>query len=230
MELSVVLPCYNEEENIEASVRAVAAWLVADGIQGEVIVVNDGSRDRSADVLQRLSKEMPLLKIVTHERNRGYGLAVRSGCDAVTLEWIGFMDSDGQFQPEDFQGLLAHTSTFDCVVGRRRKRADGFIRNAYGKVLGLFICLVFGIWIRDVNCGMKIFKRDIWARIRPTNAVEKLFNTELFLNLKRQTIVWKQVDVPHYPRRAGTPTGGSGRVILRMFKEMYDLKRAQGRA
>jgi hypothetical protein len=80
------------------------------------------------------------------------------------------------------------------------------------------------MWVRDVNCGMKLFRRDIWKTIRPTRGVEKLFNTEMFLRLKRNKIPWMTVNVPHYPRLLGTPTGGSVRVILRMFKELFDLR------
>ena len=98
----------------------------------------------------------------------------------------------------------------------------------FGKVLGAMNILVLGLWVRDVNCGLKLFRRDIWKDIRPTRGVEKLFNTEMFLRLKQKKIPWHQVNVPHYPRRAGTPTGGSVRVIVRMFKELWDLRTKAG--
>lgn len=226
MELSIVLPCYNERENIEVIARSVVEWLKTSKIDGEVIVVDDGSRDASAEILERLQKEIPMLRVVTHEKNQGYGVAVRSGCDEARKEYIGFMDSDGQFKVEDFNRLLPHLKQYAFVTGRRRKRADNIVRNTYGKILGLFIWITLNLWVRDVNCGMKVFHRGIWPKIRPVHGVEKLFNTEAFLNLRREGIPWYQVDVPHYPRRAGTPTGGSFRVILRMFKELIALKRA----
>jgi hypothetical protein len=86
---------------------------------------------------------------------------------------------------------------------------------------------VLGVWVRDVNCGMKVFRRDIWPRIRPEFGVEKLYNTEMFLRLKRGKIPWKTVDVPHYPRKAGAQTGGSPRVIARMFWELWRLKKGK---
>ena len=95
----------------------------------------------------------------------------------------------------------------------------------FGKVLGGMNVLIFGLWVRDVNCGMKVMQREIWNTIRPTYGVEKLFNTEMFWRLKLAHIPWKYVDVPHYARMAGSPTGGSIRVIARMFKEMWDLRR-----
>lgn len=224
--LSVVLPCFNEEPNIAASVRDVESWMKKAGISGEIIVVNDGSRDKSEQVLKDLQKDIPSLKVVNHEVNQGYGVAVRSGCDAAVSEIIAFMDSDGQFHAEDIGLLLPAFDHYDMVTGRRRKRMDGFVRNTYGKVLGLFNWAVFGLWVRDVNCGLKAFKKSVWPSIRPVYGVEKLFNTELFLRLKRQRIAWETIPVPHFPRRAGTQTGGSPRVILRMMKEIINLKKS----
>jgi glycosyltransferase involved in cell wall biosynthesis len=230
MHLSLVLPCYNEEENAEAAVRDVFTWFLRAGIDGEVIAVNDGSRDRTQQVLEGLQKEFPQLKIVRHERNLGYGAAVRSGCDAAEGEIIGFMDSDGQFRAEDLRILLVHIDEYPFVTGRRRKRADPVIRVIFGKLLGLMIFLTFGVWIRDVNCGMKIFRRSIWPSIRPVSGLEKFFNTEMFLNLKDQNIPWQQVDVPHYRRERGSPTGGTLGIIIRMFRELAALKRSRFRS
>lgn len=222
---SIVLPCFNEQETIVQTVNEVLEWMHATNKQGEVIIVNDGSKDRSGEILTELASTHPEVRIVTHEKNQGYGIAVRSGCDAAQSEIIGFMDSDGQFKPQDFDLLLPKLEKAAFVTGRRSRRADPFLRNMFGKILGAMNVLVFQIWIRDVNCGMKVFTRETWLRVRPTVAVEKLFNTEMFLRLKRNRIPWITVNIPHYPRRAGTPTGGSPRVILRMFKELWDLKK-----
>jgi glycosyltransferase involved in cell wall biosynthesis len=224
MNISVVLPCYNERENIGPAIADVAAWMMTRQIDGTIIIVDDGSKDGSAEILAGYAKKNPNITIITHEKNRGYGLAVRSGCDAAVTEWIAFMDSDGQFRAADLDLLLARTADFPFVTGRRRHRADGFVRNTFGKILGCMNLVILGLWVRDVNCGMKLFRRDIWPQIRPTKGVEKLFNTEMFLRLKRKRIPWTQVDVPHYPRMHGNPTGGSVRVILRMFKELWDLR------
>lgn len=224
MNLSVVLPCYNEELNIAAAVRDVHQWMQSEHITGDIIVVDDGSKDRSLQVLAEMKQEVPSMKVVQLEKNGGYGIAVRAGCDAATTEWIAFMDSDGQFEAKDMNMLIAFTNQYPFVTGRRAHRADSFIRNMFGKVLGAMNVIVLGLWVRDVNCGMKMFRKDIWHDIRPTRGVEKLFNTEMFLRLKRKKIPWHQVNVPHYPRKLGTPTGGSIRVIIRMFKELWDLR------
>lgn len=226
MQLSVVLPCYNEETNIEAAVRDVDAWRKRSGQEAQIIVVNDGSKDRSLEVLRKLEKEIPDMTIVDRPKNGGYGMAVRDGCDAATTEWIAYMDSDGQFKAQDLDLLLARSGGQQFVTGRRQKRADPFIRNVFGKILGAANYLVLGVWVRDVNCGMKLFRRDTWKRVRPSHNVEKLFNTEMFMNLKHEGITWETVDVPHYPRLSGTPSGGS-RLIMRTLEELMELRRAK---
>lgn len=204
--------------------RDVASWMKNAKVKGEIIVVNDGSTDQSSAVLKKLEKEIPHLRIVDLKKNGGYGIAVRAGCDAATTDIISFMDSDLQFHAEDLSLLLAHIDQYAFVTGRRAHRADSFVRNMFGKILGAMNLVVLGLWVRDVNCGMKMFHRSIWKTIRPEHGVEKLFNTEMFLRMKRNKIPWFTINVPHYPRLAGNPTGGSVRVIVRMFKELWDLR------
>ena len=223
MQLSIALPCFNEEENVPSVLRNLDAWMQKKGIQGEIIAVNDGSKDETGRVLEEIRKTMPRLQIVTHERNLGYGAAVRSGCDRARTEWVGFMDGDGQFRAEDFDQLIPSCGAFALIVGRRKKRADPLVRKLNAKCFGLLTWLVFRVWVRDLNCAMKIFRRDLWQRIRPEHATGALFNAELFVRARRAGVRWKQVDVTHYPRRNGVQTGANPLVILRMFRELWAL-------
>lgn len=221
---SIVLPCYNEEANIASTVHDVLSWFAKEGISGEVVVVNDGSSDGTGIVLSELEKQHPELVVVTHERNRGYGSAVRSGMDRASKEWIGYMDSDGQFKASDFSKLLPFTSGHALISGRRRKRADPFMRKVNAKGFALLNLIVLGIWVRDINCAMKLFRRDIWPKVRPEFATGALFNAEVFYRARRQGIAWKQCYVEHYPRRAGRQTGANLKVIARMFRDMARLR------
>lgn len=226
MQLSIVLPCYNEEANIRVIVGEVLAWCGGKDFACEVIVVDDGSSDATPVILGEIVARDPAVRVVRHRENAGYGMAVRSGCDAASGEWIAFMDSDGQFKIADLELLLPHMREFAFVAGRRRRRADPLPRVLYGKILAFFNLAVFGMWIRDVNCGLKVFRREIWRTIRPEHGIEKLFNAELFLRLKKAGIPWKQIAVPHHPRRGGSPTGASGRALQRMMREVKHLRRA----
>jgi len=225
MRLSIVLPCYNEEANITSVVEDCDSWLESSDIDGEIIVVDDGSRDTTAEVLRSIQAHTPRLQIVTHAENQGYGGAVRSGCDAAKEEYIGFMDSDGQFKAKDFEKLLPELSNVDFVTGKRRKRADPPMRKLNALLYGLLIRLVLGVKVHDINCAMKVFRKDIWATIRPETGTGALFNAEVFLRLKKNGVAWTQVEVSHYRRTAGEQTGAKPGVILRMFKELFALRR-----
>jgi glycosyltransferase involved in cell wall biosynthesis len=227
--LSLVLPCFNEERNIEQTIRSVQDWFKEDCIDGEIIVTDDGSRDGSLRLLRSLQSQMHNLKVVHHETNRGYGSAIISGCDAAEKQWIAFMDSDGQFHATDLRRLLPLMTESDFVTGVREKRADTFIRWLNSRMYNGLIRVVLGVKPSDLNCGMKVFRRSIWATIRPVYATGALINAEMFYAMKHASIPWKETLVPHYPRLAGNPTGAKPRVILRTFKELWALKRSRGR-
>ena len=224
MALSLVLPCYNEEANVEATVREVLAWMRERGIEGEVVAVDDGSRDGTAARLERLAAAEPRLRVVRHERNRGYGDAVRTGCDAAQEELIAFMDADGQFRVRDLELLLARAQEVPFVAGRRERRADPLVRSVLGKVLAATNAVCFGLVLRDVNCGMKLFRRSVWRAIRPPGGLEKFFNAMLYLRAREKGIPWGQVAVPHYPRVHGAPTGAKPSVIAKMRVELATIR------
>jgi glycosyltransferase involved in cell wall biosynthesis len=225
--LSLVLPCFNEEQNIERTIRAAQDWFRDSHIDGEIIVTDDGSIDGSLALLRKLQTELPRLKVIHHETNQGYGAAIRSGCDLAEKKWIAFMDSDGQFQPGDFNPLLRLTTKADYVTGFRAKRADALQRKLNSFLYNTLIRTLLGIDPTDLNCGMKVFRRSIWKTIRPIHATGALVNGEMFLALKNAKIAWAEVAVPHYPRVAGKPTGANLRVILRTFKELWRLQRSR---
>lgn len=225
MQLSVVLPCYNEQATIEHSVKEVHAWMSRANISGEIIVVDDGSKDNSPAILKELSESIQGMRVVTRATNGGAGASLRDGFDAAAGEWIAYMDSDGQFKADDLSLLYAQRELCDFVTGRRVRRADPLPRVAFGLLLELLNGIAFGLWVRDVNCGMKMFRKNILPDIRPTHDLEKMFSTEIFLRLKLKHIPWKQIDISHYPRNAGKPTGASLDVIMRMVREIRTLRR-----
>jgi glycosyltransferase involved in cell wall biosynthesis len=225
MSLSIVLPCYNEAPNIVATIKDVHAYLQTVPGQNEIIAVNDGSKDETGSILHSLMADYAMLKVIDLPENKGYGNAVITGLDAATCDYIAFMDSDGQFKAEHFATLLPHTNTYQIVTGRRIRRADPLIRSINAFLYGTLVKVALRVYIRDINCAMKIFKREIWPTIRPSIASGALVNAEIFLRAKGAKIAWKQVPVPHYPRTAGQQTGAKISVILRMFMELFQLKK-----
>ena len=227
MRLSIVLPCYNEEHNIEGTLTDLRAWAAKEGVEMEIVAVDDGSADGTWNILQNINAQGATpMKCVRHERNLGYGSAVRAGCDVATMDYVGFMDSDGQFHAEDWSQLIPHLQEFQFVTGRRLQRADPFIRKVNAKLFGFLTFLVLGVWVRDLNCAMKVWRRDLWPRIRPVHSKGALFNAEMFYRLRGLGIPWKQVPVHHYPRLKGVQTGANLRVILCMFRDLLALRRS----
>lgn len=224
--LTVVLPCYNEEANIRSTVADVLAWFDAAGIVGTVVVVDDGSKDASRTIVDELAADDHRVRLIRHEVNQGYGAAVRTGCDAAETDLIAFMDSDGQFHAEDIGALLAHMKDADVVTGIRVRRADPWRRKLNARLYGALVRFRLGVRVRDINCGLKMFTRQAWSIGRPTIATGALINGEMFYRWRRAGVHWGEVPVPHYPRRAGQQTGAKLSVILRMFTELSELKRA----
>lgn len=226
MELSVVLPCFNEAPNIERTIRDVEGWLRKEGIDGEIIAVDDGSADATAEAIERAMAQVPVVRMVRHEKNLGYGAAVRSGCDAATKRYVSFMDSDGQFRAEELGLLVPKLSAYRLVAGYRMHRADPLHRLFNAWLYGLLVRMVLGVKKKDMNCSLVVFERDLWRDIRPQRSTGALFCAEMYLALKQRRVPFAQVGVPHYPRAAGASTGANPFVILRMFRELLRLKRS----
>ncbi len=224
--LTIVLPCYNEEPNIRATIIDVLGWYDAEGVAGKVIVVDDGSQDASVGIVEKMAKDDPRVRLVRHAANQGYGAAVRTGCDSADTDLIAFMDSDGQFHAEDTGKLLAQIATHAVVTGIRVRRADPWRRKLNARLYGALVRSILGVRVGDVNCGLKLFTREAWKIGRPTIATGALINGEMFYRWKRAGIRWAEVPVPHYPRRAGQQTGAKFSVIIRMFSELLQLKRS----
>src|SRR5260221_10199981 len=156
-ELSVVLPAYNEEANIERVVRQVIAYLEPTGVDYEVLPVNDGSRDRTAEILNALQREHPRVRPQHHPQNRGYGAALRTGFDAAVKRYVFYMDGDGQFDIKDLDRLLPLASEAGIVTGFRIERRDPLLRRLNAKLFGgRLVRGLLGVYVKDLNCAFKL--------------------------------------------------------------------------
>ncbi len=228
--ISVVLPALNEAENIEQTIQEVEAYMsdrsVNYEIDFEIIVVNDGSTDATGEILECLSQTNPRLKVVTHSKNLGYGSALRSGFDLASREYIFLMDSDRQFDIADLDRFLPQLEINKelILIGYRQKRADPIMRSLNAKGYHLFMRVLFGLNVKDMDCAFKLFPRRAYLDIQPVKANGALFSGELLI--KWQLAGFKRIEIPvrHFPRRFGVQTGANLGVILKMFKECWQLK------
>jgi glycosyltransferase involved in cell wall biosynthesis len=216
--LSLVLPAHNEEENIRIVIEQALEVLPLYASTFEIVPVNDGSRDRTPAILDELATQHPQVKPVHHKVNRGYGAALTSGIRAATGDYIMFMDSDRQFDIADIGLLAPFVGRFDIVAGFRMERNDPLHRRVFAEIFNVTVRILFGVHLRDIDCAFKIFRGDLLRSIDLT-APGALINTEIQAKARRQGATLEQVGVHHYPRVAGTATGGSPRVIARAMKE-----------
>jgi glycosyltransferase involved in cell wall biosynthesis len=225
--ISAVLPAYNEEAIIERTVRHVAGVLASLTSDFEVIVTNDGSRDRTGEVLAGLQQHAPdlNLRIVTHASNRGYGAALASGFDAARKDMVFLTDGDKQFDVIELaQFIPAMDSQTDIVIGWRRNRADPFMRKLNALGWKLLVNLLFGYTARDVDCAFKLFRRRVWQSMT-VHARGATFSAEFVIKARRLGFRVKELPVSHFPRTAGSPTGARPDVIVRAFVELFRLWR-----
>lgn len=223
--LSIFFPAYNEEDNIADSVRRAhdVARTITD--RYEIIVVDDGSKDRTAEIVENLAKDNPRIRLIRHTPNQGYGAAVWSGIQAARYDWVFFTDADLQFKLEELTKLVEFVPEYDMVLGYRAPRKDPFIRLVNAKGWNVINRIVFGLRVRDIDCAFKLMNRRMVAGL-PVYSRGAMMTAETLIRLQKQGVTFKEVPVTHLPRMKGEATGAKPAVILRAFKEMFELYRA----
>ncbi|MBN1976134.1 MAG: glycosyltransferase family 2 protein [Anaerolineae bacterium] len=217
--LSIVLPAYNEEENVASALEEVSTVAQQLGMDYEIILVNDGSADRTGDIGRELEQRIPNLRLVEHYPNRGYGGSLKAGFAAATKDLIAFTPADKQFVFGEITRFLAKIDQADIVSGYRANRQDSLVRkfNAFG--WNTLVRILFGYLCRDIDCGFKLFRRKILERI---NIVSNgaMIDTEFLAGAKARDYRIAEVPVTHLPRVAGHPTGANVRVIVKAFRDL----------
>jgi len=225
-ELSLFFPCHNEAENLEALVADALAALPALATTYEVILVDDGSRDDTAGVAERLvQRHGEVVRLVRHDVNRGYGGALRSGFAAARYSHLAYTDGDRQFRVADLARLVerAQETRSPVVIGYRLKRADPPLRLVYATLYRVANRVWFGLRVRDVDCAAKLFRRDVLQNIS-VHSNGAFFSAELLIRLRLAGVNALEVGVPHYPRTAGSPTGARLSVIARAVRDFWSLR------
>lgn len=220
--LSAFIPCFNEEANVEAAVTTLIKVIQHITPDYEIIIIDDGSRDRTASIARQLAKDKPQIHLVSHATNLGYGAALRSGFRAATKEWVFFTDGDLQFDVSELAKFIPYTQTYNVVIGYRTSRAEGGIRALNARLFKLFIDILFRVHVKDIDCAFKLFKTQTIKSL-PLTSTGAMISAEILYRLKKKNILFKQLPVKHYPRRYGSPTGANFKVILRAVTEALRL-------
>jgi len=219
------MPAYNEEANVAAAVEEVSSVAHTLGVDYEIILVNDGSRDRTGEIARaELAPRIPNFRLVEHFPNRGYGGALKAGFAAATKDLIVFTAADQQFNFSEINLLTAKlTPDMTLVSGWRVKRQDPLIRRLNGLGWNTVVRILFGRTIHDIDCGFKVFRREALNHIH-IESNGAMIDTELLAELKARGFNMTDVPVTHLPRTAGSPTGANFKVIFRAFRDLFKFR------
>jgi glycosyltransferase involved in cell wall biosynthesis len=220
--LTIVLPCHDEAPNVAAAVAEAHAAADRFADAHEVVVVDDGSRDGTRAIAQRIAHGDPRVTVVGHRVNRGYGAAIRSGIAASTMPWVLLTDADLQFDLRDLELTLPLAPSHDLVAGYRVGRADPLARRAAARAWNALMAMTFSVGLRDVDCAFKLLRGDA-VRALGLDSEGAMVSTELLVRARRADWRICEVGVTHRPRTAGEPSGGDARVVLRAFRERRAL-------
>ncbi len=222
--LSIFFPTYNEEENILGSIeKAIAVAEHSPYVnEYEIIVVNDGSSDRTREVVELAAAKDSHIRIVNHDGNKGYGRALTTGFAAAKMEYVFYTDADLQFDIFELNNLLLHIDDSDVVIGYRAPRRDPFMRLVNATGWNFLVRTFFGLKVRDIDCAFKLFPTALIQKIS-FRSEGAMLSAESLIRLMRGGITIKEVPVTHWPRTAGSATGAKLSVIFRALKEMQML-------
>lgn len=220
--LSAFFPCFNEEKNLPLFVAEALKVLPQCAKKFEIIIINDGSTDRTGEIAQRLARKNQLLRVMHHHENLGYGAALRSGFQAAQFEWIFFTDGDLQFRLSQLTKFISHTRHFNVIIGFRTNRAEGKIRALNARLFKWYIDLLFRLRVKDIDCAFKLIRRSAISQLQ-LESTGAFTSAELLYKLKKHHERFFQVPVTHRKRRYGLPTGNNPKVVIKAGLEALSL-------
>lgn len=224
--ISIVIPVYNEENIIKKMIMDYYNEFKGK-FKFEMIVREDGSTDKTKEILKRLSKEFPI-RVYTSNARRGYQWSVIDALKYAKYEWIFLVDSDYQYKPEDFWRLASYTGKYDIILGRRVKRMDAWHRILMSKVFNFLIRILFYVPYKDIEPGYRLIRKEVLDRIVPDIRYLSYLTSELVI--RAHNLGYKIIEVPvgHFKRKNGTthvfklyklPV-----IILKEFIGLFKLK------
>lgn len=224
--LSIFMPAYNEATNIEEAIRQALDVATEVAEKFEVIVIDDGSRDATKVIAERVAKKYKHVRVIT-QKNRGYGGALKRGFSEAKYDWIFFTDSDLQFDIRELRRFIKYAKNSHLVLGYRKKRAEGWKRQTIAYLLKIWnlLFLNFPRGVKDIDCAFKLIHRSVIASITPLQSDGAMISTELLLKAIKKDFDYTQIGVRHFERRSGSPTGSSLKVILKAVRDTFILRK-----
>ncbi|HEY2738190.1 MAG TPA: glycosyltransferase family 2 protein [Thermoanaerobaculia bacterium] len=225
LSVSLVIPMYNEQDNIEHAIACGVSALELYGGDYEIVIVDDASTDRSPAIVSRLAAENPRIRILRHEVNRKLGGSLKTGFAAVRKDLVVYMDADLPFDPNVIGPAIRalEVTRADVIAGYRLDRtAEGLRRTIYSYLYNSLIGVLFGWPHRDINFSFKLLRREVLEAVE-LNSEGSLIDAELIVKAKNLGFVIQQLGLDYFPRSRGESTLSSPSVIFKILRELIRL-------
>ena len=207
---TIVVPVYNEEENLERVEKELSSYIKIASVTTSILFVNDGSKDKSQNLIETICERNDAFNFISFKENRGLSAAIKAGFEHVESELVGYIDSDLQTAPEDFNLLLKHTKDYHLVTGVRANRKDSFVKNMSSKIANCIRRAFTKDGMDDTGCPLKIIHTDYAKRIPMFKGLHRFLPAMIMLQNGKVI----QIPVQHFPRIAGTAKYGLWNRLL----------------
>lgn len=223
--VSFFCPAYNDEGNLPELIPAVVRFLTEHSERFEIVIIEDGSPDKSGIVAEELAQRFPNIRVVHHEKNKGYTATLKEGFETAQYDYVMYTDGDNQYDVFDFEPYLDLLKTNDVIAGYAISKAVSPGRRLQSWVHNMLISILFLTWFRDINCSMKIFKRDVLKKIKIQSSPRGAFiDAELILKASGLGFKVAQFPVTHYERKQGIASGSKPALIWETIKDMVKFR------
>lgn len=216
-EFTIIVPVYNEEENLDRVEKELVAYTKIASKKTAVLFVNDGSTDQSQALIDTICSRNEMFGFINFKENRGLSAAIKAGFDHVSSTLVGYIDSDLQTTPEDFNLLLEHIDDYALVTGVRSKRKDSFVKNMSSKIANGIRRAFTHDGMDDTGCPLKVIKADYAKRIPMFKGLHRFLPAMILLQNGKVL----QVPVRHFPRIAGTAKFGLWNRLLGPLSDCF---------
>ncbi len=219
--LSVVYPVFNDGHSLSRLIEKTVRLLPFVANSYEIIIVNDGSNDKTTKIfLNNFKEKIPFLDVVNHQKNLGYGAALATGFAKAKYDFIFYTDADGQYDPTELKKLVAEfNDKVDLVTGFKLNRADPWFRRISGFFYNRFVKMLFGLKVRDVDCDFRLFRRSLLGGL-VFKVRSGAFDVDFLKRLQQKNVRFKEIPVHHYPRQYGKSQFFN---LLNIVKSLLDL-------
>jgi dolichol-phosphate mannosyltransferase len=198
-QLTIIIPVYNEEDNLDRLHQEMKQFLTISKKKAKILFVNDGSKDNSQSIIEKICTNTEEFTFISFEKNTGLSAAIKAGFDYADTPWVGYIDADLQTAPEDFNILMEYTGEFDLVTGVRSQRKDSFVKNMSSTIANGIRRAFTDDGMDDTGCPLKIIRTDMAKKIPMFNGLHRFLPAMILL----QNGKIKQIPVRHFPRVAG---------------------------